>query len=56
MFQELDSLSQDLDGLKHENENLRQNIRETQTLQAIVDTKVKNAFFFTNETAAYSLY
>lgn len=30
-----------MDAVKHENEGLRLNIREVQTLQAIVDTKVK---------------
>lgn len=40
-LQELDSVSQEMDAVKHENEGLRLNIREVQTLQAIVDTKVK---------------
>ncbi|CDS41937.1 ELKS:Rab6 interacting:CAST family [Echinococcus multilocularis] len=46
---ELDGVSQDYDALKHENEGLRLNLREVQTLQAIVDTKESKILTLENE-------
>uniref|UniRef100_A0A5K3EF92 GRIP domain-containing protein n=1 Tax=Mesocestoides corti TaxID=53468 RepID=A0A5K3EF92_MESCO len=46
---EIDGLTQELDVIKHENEGLRLNIRETQTLQAIVDTKESKILTLENE-------
>ncbi|VDK20105.1 unnamed protein product [Taenia asiatica] len=46
---ELDGVSQEMDAAKHENEGLRLNIREVQTLQAIVDTKESKILTLENE-------
>ncbi|BHF62738.1 ethionine resistance protein [Sparganum proliferum] len=47
--EEVELVSQDLEMARHETESLRQNIRETQTLQALVDTKESKILTLENE-------
>lgn len=48
-LQEFNLLLQDHRQIKQENDSLRQDIRQTQTLQSIVDTKVRKKAYYSNK-------